>query len=129
MALKNQTKLLFAEKLEEMLESMTLEQVRIVELCKRAGTISQTFYYHFRDKYELVAWTFLYDFSLVFGDQRPDYSKNKIIESLKQIEKKTHFLLKKLTQINHKTQLTVICKISTYKQLSLRLNTVVVAKN
>ena len=97
LALKNQTKLLFAEKLEEMLESMTLEQVRIVELCKRAGTISQTFYYHFRDKYELVAWIFLYDFSLVFGDQRPDYSKNKIIESLKQIEKRRIFYLKTYT--------------------------------
>lgn len=94
MTLKNQTKLLFAKKIEEMLESMSLEQVRIVELCKRVGTIPQTFYYHFRDKYELVAWIFLYDFSVVYGDRSPNYTKNRIIENLKQIEKRRTFYLK-----------------------------------
>lgn len=58
MTLKNQTKLLFAQELEQMLKVMPMEKIRIVDLCKRCGTITQTFYYHFHDKYELVAWIF-----------------------------------------------------------------------
>lgn len=63
MALKDQTKELFATELELMVGEMPLSKVRVVELCHRCGTIPQTFYYHFHDKYELVAWMFQRDYA------------------------------------------------------------------
>ncbi|HCD08670.1 MAG TPA: TetR family transcriptional regulator [Lactobacillus sp.] len=97
MTLKNQTKLLFAQELEQMLKVMPMEKIRIVDLCKRCGTITQTFYYHFHDKYELVAWIFLYDFSLIYGDKKPEYSIASITKNLTQMEQRKTFYQKTYT--------------------------------
>ena len=58
MSLRDRTKKLFADTLKDMLKEMPMEKVRINELCRRCGADRQTFYYHFRDKYDLVAWMF-----------------------------------------------------------------------
>ncbi len=59
---KDRTKRLFAEGLEAMLSEIPLAKVRVNELCERCGAQRQAFYYHFRDKYDLVAWIFEQDF-------------------------------------------------------------------
>ena len=56
MTLQNRTKHLFARKLREMMEEMPFGQIKVTDLCERAGTSKQVFYYHFHDKYELAAW-------------------------------------------------------------------------
>lgn len=62
MRFKDRTKWMFAEELQTMLEEMALSDVRVVKLCLRCGVDRQVFYYHFRDKYDLVAWIFTQDF-------------------------------------------------------------------
>ena len=52
---KNRTKKLFATELERMLTEMPLSKVRVKDLCERCGAQRQAFYYHFQDKYDLVA--------------------------------------------------------------------------
>lgn len=64
MALKDRTKQLFADELALMLHEMPLSKVRVSDLCERCGTGRQTFYYHFRDKYDVVAWIFECDYRL-----------------------------------------------------------------
>lgn len=59
---KNRTKKLFATELERMLTEMPLSKVRVKDLCERCGAQRQAFYYHFQDKYDLVAWIFNQDF-------------------------------------------------------------------
>ncbi|WP_201307654.1 TetR/AcrR family transcriptional regulator C-terminal domain-containing protein [Companilactobacillus farciminis] len=98
MDLKNQTKLLFARELEEMLKTIPMDKIRIVDLCKRCNTIPQTFYYHFHDKYELVAWTFLYDFSKTYVSQVLEYSVESIVDNLKQMNQRRVFYQKTYTQ-------------------------------
>lgn len=63
MPLDSRTKFLFARKLREMLKEMSFSRVTVSELCRRARVSNQAFYYHFRDKYELVAWMFIYEFT------------------------------------------------------------------
>ncbi|MQS76783.1 TetR/AcrR family transcriptional regulator C-terminal domain-containing protein [Companilactobacillus halodurans] len=94
MALKNQTKLLFAKKFEEMLQTTPLDKLRVVDLCKECNTIPQTFYYHFHDKYELVAWIFINDFSLTYLKMGSKYSIESIIENLQQMEEHKLFYQK-----------------------------------
>lgn len=98
MDLKNQTKLLFAQELEEMLKTIPMDKIRIVELCRRCNTIPQTFYYHFHDKYELVAWVFLYDFSKTYINQNYEYSVDSIIDNLKHMNQRRIFYQKTYTQ-------------------------------
>jgi len=55
------TKRMFAVELEVMMAAMPLSKVRVAELCARCGVERRVFYYHFKDKYDLVAWMFEQD--------------------------------------------------------------------
>ncbi len=60
--MKNRTKKRFAYELASMLEEMPLEKVRVNDLCERCGERRQVLYYHFKDKYDLVAWIYDQDY-------------------------------------------------------------------
>ena len=51
---------LLAEALKELAEKHPIEKITIKEITDRAGVIRPTFYNHFQDKYELLAWIFLF---------------------------------------------------------------------
>ena len=61
MRTKRDTKRMFADELESMMARMRLSQIRVADLCARCGVERRVFYYHFRDKYDLVAWMFEQD--------------------------------------------------------------------
>jgi len=83
--MKNRTKIMFADELEHMLATIPLDKIRVLDLCKRCGATPPTFYYHFHDKYELVAWIFLRDFTSAFADKAPEFSPGRIMISLKRM--------------------------------------------
>ena len=56
--MRDRTKRLFALELVAMLNEMPLEKVHVKDLCERCGERRQLFYYHFQDKYALVAWMY-----------------------------------------------------------------------
>ena len=58
MAVSDRTRIALADALKEMTETMPLSRIRVMELCKRCGVDRRTFYYHFRDIYDLSAWIF-----------------------------------------------------------------------
>lgn len=64
MSMKDRSKWLFADCLEDMLRSMDFGDVYVSEICTRCDTNRQNFYYHFHDKYDLAAWLFLKDVDL-----------------------------------------------------------------
>ena len=55
------TKLWIADKMRELMRQKPIEKIRVTEICKAAEIERPTFYYHFRDKYDLVAWIFYSD--------------------------------------------------------------------
>ena len=52
------TKLWIADTMKELMKKKPISRIRITEICSAAEIERSTFYYHFRDKYELVAWIF-----------------------------------------------------------------------
>ena len=94
MQMKDRTKIMFADTLEEMLEEMPLDKVRVAKLCERCGTTTPTFYYYFHDKYELVAWMFLQDFAGAFADQDPEYSPDRMNQSTIRFARRRNFYQK-----------------------------------
>ena len=94
MKMKDRTKLMFAEELENMLGTMSMDSVRVVDLCKRCGATPPTFYYYFKDKYDLAAWIYLNDISAAFGDKAPEYSPARLTESLEHMNLKWSFYRK-----------------------------------
>ncbi len=52
------TKIWIAETVKKLLVQKSIEEIRVTEICRAAEIERPTFYYHFRDKYELMAWIF-----------------------------------------------------------------------
>ena len=55
---KQTTKDLLADSLKELCKTKSADKITIKELTKNCGLTSPTFYNHFRDKYELMAWIY-----------------------------------------------------------------------
>ncbi len=56
--MKDLTKPYIAEKMKELMKQKPVSKIRVSELCEALDIERSTFYYHFKDKYELVAWIF-----------------------------------------------------------------------
>ena len=97
MQIKERTKSMFADTLVEMLKDMPLEKVRVTRLCERCGATPPTFYYYFRDKYELVVWIFLQDVAAVYSVRKSDGSAKGLGRIIRQIKKKKTFYQKAFT--------------------------------
>ncbi len=57
-----------ADKMRELMKHKPIDKIRVTEICKAADIERPTFYYHFKDKYDLVAWMFFqeaYDTDIV----------------------------------------------------------------
>ena len=94
MQMKDRTRAMFAEELENMLANKPLNKIRVIDICRKCGATPPTFYYHFHDKYDLAAWIYLRDIASVLGDRKPDYSPDRIAASLRLMEKKKIFYQK-----------------------------------
>lgn len=54
------TKIWIADKMKKLMAGKPIDKIRVSEICELAEISKPTFYYHFRDKYDLVAWIFCY---------------------------------------------------------------------
>lgn len=54
-------KLWIAAAMKRLMVKKPLDKIRVTEICREAEIERPTFYYHFQDKYDLVAWIFFQD--------------------------------------------------------------------
>ncbi|EPZ58986.1 bacterial regulatory s, tetR family protein [[Clostridium] sordellii ATCC 9714] len=52
------TKKSFAASLKKMLAQKTLEKIKVIDITEDCGVNRQTFYYHFKDIYDLLDWVY-----------------------------------------------------------------------
>jgi AcrR family transcriptional regulator len=52
------TKIWIADTMRKLLSTKSLDKIRVTEICRAAEIERPTFYYHFQDKYDLMAWIF-----------------------------------------------------------------------
>lgn len=60
-----------AASLKKLMTRKNLGRITIQELADDCGINRYTFYYHFQDIYDLLAWTFRQDFEKLFADRSP----------------------------------------------------------
>ena len=65
--MSNITKIAMAQSLKRMLLIKDLDKITISDITNDCGINRQTFYYHFKDKYDLVNWIFYVDFLTNMG--------------------------------------------------------------
>lgn len=56
--MSDRTKRWIADAMKKLLAAKPMEDIRVTEICRAAEIERPTFYYHFKDKYELMAWIF-----------------------------------------------------------------------
>ena len=56
------TKMVIAETMKKLMEQRSFDKISVLEICDCCGINRKSFYYHFRDKYDLVNWIFYVDF-------------------------------------------------------------------
>lgn len=56
------TKNALAMALKKLMKSEGFEKISVSEICKECNMNRKSFYYHFKDKYDLVNWIFYVDF-------------------------------------------------------------------
>lgn len=58
MADSNITKQALASSLRDLMEEVPFEKINVTHICEHCGMNRKSFYYHFKDKYDLVNWIF-----------------------------------------------------------------------
>lgn len=58
MADSNITKKALAAALRDLMETEPFEKINVAQICEKCGMSRKSFYYHFKDKYDLVNWIF-----------------------------------------------------------------------
>ena len=62
MAYSNITKTTMAETMKTLMSEKPFAKISVGDICERCGMNRKTFYYHFKDKYDLVNWIFQTEF-------------------------------------------------------------------
>ena len=77
----HRTKLLLAAGIKEMTAGTSFSRIRVGALCAHCGIDRRTFYYHFRDIYDLAAWMF----NQIVDDCIPDSSGKFRLSGIKMV--------------------------------------------
>ena len=81
MADSNITKRALAAALKDLMEETPLAKISVADICSKCGMNRKSFYYHFRDKYDLVNWIFDVEFMTVVS-QKPNAGGKEFLEEL-----------------------------------------------
>lgn len=68
MADSNITKRALAASLQELMAEQPFDKINVAQICERCNMNRKSFYYHFKDKYDLVNWIFDTDFIALIKD-------------------------------------------------------------
>ena len=62
MPYSNITKKALAMAMKELIEQIPFSKISVSDICEKCGMNRKSFYYHFKDKYDLVNWIFDVEF-------------------------------------------------------------------
>lgn len=69
MADSNITKQALAASLKELMLEQSFDKINVAQICERCNRNRKSFYYHFKDKYDLVNWIFDTEFIALFKNE------------------------------------------------------------
>lgn len=72
MADSNITKKALASALKTLLEDIPFKKISIADICEKCDMNRKSFYYHFKDKYDLTNWIFDTEVIALLRDRQPD---------------------------------------------------------
>lgn len=77
----NITKRALSQALKELLLTRNFDQISVGSICEKCGLNRKSFYYHFKDKYDLVNWIYYTDFITVVKNDEA-INRMKLLEDI-----------------------------------------------
>ena len=102
MADSNITKRALATSLKELMMEQPFDKINVAQICERCNMNRKSFYYHFKDKYDLVNWIFDTEFITLLKDENLNTSYQEhwdFIEKTCQYFYQNHVFYRKALQI------------------------------
>ena len=62
------TKFMIARELKQLLETKSFTDITIGDIARHCKMSRNTFYYHFKDKYDVINWIFYTEITPIIGD-------------------------------------------------------------
>ena len=103
MADSNITKRALATSLKELMLEQPFDKINVAQICERCDMNRKSFYYHFKDKYDLVNWIFDTEFIALFKNENlsTNYKERwAFIEKTCQYFYQNHAFYRKALQIS-----------------------------
>lgn len=92
--MSNVTKNSIAISLKKIMSKKSLTKITINDITDECGISRMTFYYHFKDIYDLIEWIFIRNIDKVLEDKKTyDTWKYGVLNILNAIEENKHFIL------------------------------------
>ena len=84
----------------ELSGTMEVSRISVKEICEACGIRRQSFYYHFHDKYELIAWIFEQDFRMEARKSELLNSEEMICAMLYRLQAREAFYRNAIQDVN-----------------------------
>lgn len=94
------TKQQLADAFLELSKVTEVPRISVKEICEMCGILRQSFYYHFHDKYELVAWIFEQDFMMEARRAEQINSEEMICSMLHRLQAREAFYRSAIQDVN-----------------------------
>lgn len=85
------TKWALSMALKELMREKPFQKVSVADICERCNMNRQSFYYHFKDKYDLLIWIFDADFLALIQRQRDEDALDIVSQICKVLYKNRAF--------------------------------------
>ena len=92
------TKKAIASSIKELMKKKDLQKISVSDITEHCGINRQTFYYHFKDKYDLVNWIYYNEVvTAVVHNSNPLSWSGVMLEVLTDMQKEKHFYMNALS--------------------------------
>lgn len=90
------TKHMIAQGMKTLLETRNFEDISVGDLAKQCHISRNTFYYHFKDKYDIINWIFYSEITPIIGDANITNWADKLLDLCKYMQQNKSFYRKVL---------------------------------
>lgn len=98
MITKKSSKELLADSMMDLLQTESFEKITVSQITENCGIAKRTFYYHFRDKYELALWLYIHQLDVYYEKNRGNVTFRGFLTYSANIIWNDRYLIRKIIQ-------------------------------
>lgn len=90
------TKYMIAQGMKKLLETNSFEDISVGDLAKECHISRNTFYYHFKDKYDIISWIFYSEITPIIGEASIENWSDGLLRLCRYMQQNKDFYIKVL---------------------------------